>query len=127
LTKRSHIEREFYPPPQSEILISECDPTSLVGMEVLGLWEAGPGPGCVRAAKATIERVGELESWRVGELGVGFWVGSNYPSQEPGARNFACGAKNYLAPGWFNFVCGANYPHQALRGGYFVFVWGVGT
>ena len=49
LTKRSHIEREFYPPPQSEILISECDPTSLVGMEVLGLWEAGPGPGCVRA------------------------------------------------------------------------------
>jgi hypothetical protein len=32
---------------------------------------------------------------------------------------------NYLAPGWFNFSCGANYPHQALKGGYFVFVWGV--
>jgi hypothetical protein len=37
-----------------------------------------------------------------------------------------CGA-NYLAPGWFNFACGANYPHQALNGGYFVFVWRVGT
>jgi hypothetical protein len=31
------------------------------------------------------------------------------------------------APGWFNFSCGANYPHQALQGGYFVFVWRVGT
>jgi hypothetical protein len=28
----------------------------------------------------------------------------------------------YLAPGRFNFACGANYPHQALKGGYFVFV-----
>jgi hypothetical protein len=23
------------------------------------------------------------------------------------------------APGWFNFSCGANYPHKALKGGYF--------
>jgi hypothetical protein len=48
---------------------------------------------------------------------------------EPGARNFACGA-NYVAPGWLNFACGGNYPHQARKGGYFVFgvlfVWGVG-
>ena len=36
---------------------------------------------------------------------------------------------NYLAPGWFNFAYGANYPHphQALKGGYFLFVWRVGT
>ena len=27
----------------------------------------------------------------------------------------ACGA-NYLAPGRLNFACGANYPHQALKG-----------
>ena len=27
---------------------------------------------------------------------------------------------NYLAPGWFSSACGANYPHQALKGGYFV-------
>ena len=27
---------------------------------------------------------------------------------------------------WFH-VCGSNYPHQALKGGYFVFVWRVGT
>ena len=45
---------------------------------------------------------------------------------EPGARNFACGA-NYLAARWFNSACGANYPHQALKGGYFVFVWRVLT
>ena len=32
---------------------------------------------------------------------------------EPGARNFACGA--------------ANYPDQAPKGGYFVFVWRVLT
>jgi hypothetical protein len=25
------------------------------------------------------------------------------------------------------FACGANYPHQALNGGYFLFVWRVGT
>ena len=25
---------------------------------------------------------------------------------------------------WFNFACGANYPYQALKGGYFVFVRG---
>jgi hypothetical protein len=31
-----------------------------------------------------------------------------------GGSNFAC-------------TCGANYPHQALKGGYFVFVWRVGT
>ena len=37
-----------------------------------------------------------------------------------------CGA-SYLAPGWFNFACGGNYPHQELKGGSFVFVWGVGT
>jgi hypothetical protein len=29
--------------------------------------------------------------------------------------------------GGSNFACGANYPHQALKGGYFVFVWRVGT
>ena len=29
--------------------------------------------------------------------------------------------------GGSNFACGANYPHQALKGGCFVFVWGVGT
>ena len=29
---------------------------------------------------------------------------------------------NYLAARWFNFVCGANYQYQALKGGYFVFV-----
>ena len=36
---------------------------------------------------------------------------------------------NYPAPWWFNFACGAKYPHQALKGGYFVFVfvWRVGT
>ena len=28
---------------------------------------------------------------------------------------------------WFNFACGANYPHQALKGSYFAFVWRVGT
>ena len=47
---------------------------------------------------------------------------------EPGARarNFACGA-NYLGPGpgWFNFACDAKYPHKALKGGFFVFVWRV--
>ena len=30
-------------------------------------------------------------------------------------------------PWWCNFACGANYPHQALKGGCFVFVWRVGT
>ena len=29
----------------------------------------------------------------------------------------------YLTARWFNFACGANYPHQALKGGYFEFVW----
>ena len=29
--------------------------------------------------------------------------------------------------GGSNFGCGANYPHQAIKGGYFVFVWGVET
>jgi hypothetical protein len=29
--------------------------------------------------------------------------------------------------GGSNFACGANYPHQALKGGNFLFVWGVGT
>ena len=33
----------------------------------------------------------------------------------------------YLDQGGSNFACGANYPHQALKGGYFVFVWRVGT
>jgi hypothetical protein len=32
-----------------------------------------------------------------------------------------------LHQGGSNFACGANYPHQALKGGYFVFVWRVGT
>ena len=27
-------------------------------------------------------------------------------------------------PGARNFACGANYPHQALKGGYFLFVCG---
>ena len=45
---------------------------------------------------------------------------------EPGAQSFACGA-NYLAARWFNSACGANYPYQALKGGYFVFVWRVLT
>ena len=45
---------------------------------------------------------------------------------EPGAHNFACGA-NYLAARWFNSACGANCPYQALKGGYFVFVWRVLT
>ena len=39
-------------------------------------------------------------------------------------RHLACGA-NYLAERWFNSACGANYPYQALKGGYFVFVWRV--
>ena len=26
-----------------------------------------------------------------------------------------------------DFACDANYPHQALKGGYFVFLWIVGT
>jgi len=43
------------------------------------------------------------------------------------ARNFACGAANCLAARWFNFACGANNPYQALKGGYFVFVWRVLT
>ena len=45
---------------------------------------------------------------------------------EPGARNFACGA-NYLTARRLNFACSANYPHQAPKGGYFVFVWRVLT
>ena len=40
---------------------------------------------------------------------------------EPGTHKFACGA-NYLAARWFNSACGANYPYQALKGGYFLFV-----
>ena len=32
-----------------------------------------------------------------------------------------------LHQGGSNFACGANYSHQALKGGYFVFVWRVGT
>ena len=32
-----------------------------------------------------------------------------------------------LHQGGSNFSCGANYPHQALMGGCFVFVWRVGT
>jgi predicted double-glycine peptidase len=44
---------------------------------------------------------------------------------------FACGAsclrRELPEPGARNFACGANYPHQALKGGYFVFVWRVGT
>ena len=45
---------------------------------------------------------------------------------EPGARTLACGT-NYLAARWFNSACGANYPYQALKGGYFAFVWRVLT
>ena len=33
--------------------------------------------------------------------------GANCELPEPGARNF-----DYLAPGWFNFACGANYRSQ---------------
>ena len=36
-------------------------------------------------------------------------------------------ARTTLHQGGSNFACGANYPHQALKGGYFVFVWRVGT
>ena len=38
--------------------------------------------------------------------------------------NFFCVT---LHQGGSHFACGANYPHQAIKGGYFVFVWRVGT
>ena len=45
--------------------------------------------------------------------------------EAPGSSATACeliktrpGA-NYHIPGWFNYACGANYPHQALKGGLF--------
>ena len=40
---------------------------------------------------------------------------------------FMPAARTTLHQGGSNFPCGANYPHQALKGGYFVFVWRVGT
>jgi hypothetical protein len=49
---------------------------------------------------------------------------SDYPSQE---RAISPAARTTLHQGGSNFACGANYPHQALKGGYFVFVWRVGT
>ena len=42
-------------------------------------------------------------------------------------RRFLPAARTTLDPGWFNFACGSNYPHQAPKGGYFVFLWRVGT
>ena len=42
-------------------------------------------------------------------------------------RRFMPAARTTLHQGGLNFACGANYPHQALKGGYFVFVWRVGT
>ena len=42
-------------------------------------------------------------------------------------RRFMPAARTTLHQGGSNFACGANYPHQALKGGYFVFVWRVGT
>ena len=47
-----------------------------------------------------------------------------FPSQE---RAISPAARTTLHQGGSNFACGANYPHQALKGGYFVFVWRVGT
>ena len=42
-------------------------------------------------------------------------------------RRFMPAARTTLHQGGSNFACGANYPHQAIKGGYFVFVWRVGT
>ena len=38
-----------------------------------------------------------------------------------------CLRREIPEPGAHNFACGANYPYQALKGGYFVFVWRVLT
>ena len=46
------------------------------------------------------------------------------PSQE---RAISPAARTTLHQGGSKFACGANYPHQALKGGYFVFVWRAGT
>ena len=50
--------------------------------------------------------------------------GAKYPSQE---RAILPAARTALHQGGSNFACGANYPHQALKGGCFVFVWRVET
>ena len=42
-------------------------------------------------------------------------------------RAISPAARTTLHQGGSNFACGANYPHQAIKGGYFVFVWRVGT
>ena len=42
-------------------------------------------------------------------------------------RAISPAARTTLHQGGSKFACGANYPHQALKGGYFVFVWRVGT
>ncbi len=42
-------------------------------------------------------------------------------------RRFMPAARTTLHQGGSNFACGANYPHQAPKGGYFVFVWRIGT
>ena len=38
-------------------------------------------------------------------------------------RAISSAARTTLHQGGSNFACGANHPHQALKGGYFVFVW----
>ena len=38
-----------------------------------------------------------------------------------------CLRRELPEPGARNYACGANCPYQALKGGYFLFVWGVGT
>ena len=42
-------------------------------------------------------------------------------------RAISPAARTTLHQGGSNFACGANYPHQAIKGGCFVFVWRVGT
>ena len=42
-------------------------------------------------------------------------------------RAISPAARTTLHQGGSNFSCGANYPHQALKRGYFVFVWRVRT
>jgi hypothetical protein len=54
-------------------------------------------------------------------------------TREPGERNFACGLRgaNYLSPGWFKFCLQRKLPAPSTapgtKGGYFLFVWRVGT
>jgi hypothetical protein len=47
--------------------------------------------------------------------------GANYPSQE---RAILPAARTTLQPGWFNFACGANYPHPGTKRGAILYLCG---